>query len=206
MADSRRSPRRRGSRPGPRRTRRVDLWLTYGGTAIAPVGPGWVVALGSEPGLRLLDGAGAERQRVAIPAARRRGTPPDLFERAAATRTTQWFQPLGSRLEGIGPWPGGGLVVAYSDFDQILPDSLSNRDGTLGRFRYFVSIVAPGLGRACVDGQIPADSTRGATLRFHGDTVDVLSLPRPGPSGSRLTIRRYRIRTTSCDWLATTQW
>ena len=113
---------------------------------------------------------------------------------------------MGSILETFSARPSGELILTYSDHDQIAPDSLKLTDSLLGNFHYYATVVSGDLSRACLDGVVPADPARGATLPWHGDQVDVLDQVRSGSPRKQLVIRRYRIDTAGCDWLPTDRW
>ncbi len=181
------------------------VWVVYGFSGVAVRDADVVVVIASEPGLRVVDPRGREKDGVLIRAVRRRGTPPGLYNRAAETRKRQWFQPQGSILEGLAGLPDGSLVLTYSDHDQIRPDSFPARDSLLGNYHYYVSVVSRDLSSACLDGIIPADSTGRATLVWHNDTVEVLNKAPTGLQKAPLWIRRYRLDTAECDWTATSR-
>ena len=194
-----------GSSPGYLRSQ-VVVWVTYGWTGVVARASDLIVAVASEPGIRVLDPQGRGQAGVLVPAARRRGTAPGLIKRAARRRETNYFQPLGSILETLSVRPSGELILTYSDHDQVAPDSLKLTDSLLGNFHYYASVVSGDLSMACLDGVVPADSARGATLLWHGDQVDVLDQVRSGSPRKQLVIRRYRIDTAGCDWHPTGRW
>ena len=194
-----------GTSPTPLR-HNVVVWVTHGYSGVVVHDNGLVVVLGSEAGLRVLDSLGVERRRVLIPAARRRGTPPGLFRRAIVPKTTQWRQLLGSKLRTLSARPSGELVLTYLDFDQIVPDSLSNVDAFDGRFHDYVSVISSDLSRVCLDGEVPADPAEGASVLWRGDTLERLSRVSPGLQTKPLIIRRFRLNTDQCDWVPTGDW
>lgn len=70
--------------------------------------------------------------------------------------------------------------------------------------RLYVSVIDTKRDRSCVDALIPVEQDPHPWAALHGDTVVVLNQNVNASTGARLVIRRYLIRTTSCDWITET--
>ena len=66
---------------------------------------------------------------------------------------------------------------------------------------YYLSVLDPSSRRGCVDARIPGPPDPAPTLGFSGDTLVVLSQNVVGEK-ARVTIHKYRIDTSSCEWVA----
>jgi hypothetical protein len=149
----------------------------------------------------LLAGTGGRvLDTVAVPAVRRRGVPPDVVRvyEGDPNRPTRDLFRTSSMLAHLFRRPDGSLVLVHHDAD--LEGELP---GGLTTARVFVSVVAPGRDRACVDAELPVSADARPIHGFRGDTLFLLD--RRITAGERLQtwIVSYRIDTRGCDWLPT---
>lgn len=137
---------------------------------------------------------------VSVPAVRRRGVPPDVvrvYDADPQTPTRDLFR-ASSMLAHLFRRTDGSLVLVHHDAD--LEGELP---GGLITARAFVSVVAPGRDRACVDAELPVSADARPIQGFRGDTLFLLD--RRITAGERLQtwVVSYRVDTGGCDWLPT---
>lgn len=137
---------------------------------------------------------------VSVPAVRRRGVPPDVvrvYDGDPQTPTRDLFR-ASSMLAHLFRRSDGSLVLVHHDAD--LEGELP---GGLITVRAFVSVVAPGRDRACVDAELPLSADARPIQGFRGDTLFLLD--RRITAGERLQtwVVSYQVDTRDCDWLAT---
>jgi hypothetical protein len=135
---------------------------------------------------------------LSVPAVRRRGVPPDVvrvYDGDPQTPTRDLFR-ASSMLAHLFRRPDGSLVLVHHDAD--LEGELT---GGLITARVFVSVVAPGRDRACVDAELPVSADARPIHGFRGDTLFLLD--RRITAGERLQtwVVSYRVDTRGCGWL-----
>jgi hypothetical protein len=141
---------------------------------------------------------GAVFDTLSVPAIHRRGVPRNVvlvFDGDPGKPTRDLFR-ASSMLAHLFRRPDGSLVLVHHDAD--LEGELP---GGLITARVFVSVVAPGRDRACVDAELPVSRDARPIQGFRGDTLFLLD--RRITAGERLEtwIVSYRIDTDGCDWL-----
>lgn len=150
----------------------------------------------------LHDLAGTPRDTVRIPVRERRGIPHealDLFRSGAAT-----FADRLKRLSGLyGLWrlPDGSLALWHNDgWSEGPPARPSEILGVA-----WLSILLPGLDRACVDIPMPIFDSGIPRMAMRADTLYALDqvVPPDPKAQARSVIRRYRVDPSACppEWL-----
>lgn len=149
---------------------------------------------------------GQPASTVSIPACDRRGNPTEVLERkfrakpsvqAELARLAEDNSTLISALVGLWRLSDGRLLIWYQD---------PMRDGAVFKGVAYLSVIEPGLGRACVDAKVVAPGTGLARLTMHDDMIYLLD-QMISEEGERPTvttvIRKYAIDDSQCTWLPT---
>ncbi len=129
-----------------------------------------------------------------VPAVRRRGTPRDFEARVNSRRLeiAEIFS-LASGLFGVSRTKEGSILLVHFD---------SQIEGSLISSRVFVSLVAPKRRVACVDTELPVSQVAQPVVALRADTVYLLEQRlRRAATGGVTTVKRYLVRSDSCDWL-----
>lgn len=174
------------------------FYFQYGRVEVLPRGDGYLVQVPTVPGLQLLDRAGRPTGTVAVPAVRRLGTPDDLLERhrQAPPIPTRFF---GSVAIALGHLPSGGVALVFADLDVIREEPRE-----YGNFRFWLSVVSPDLGRACVDAAIPFQSDALHPWPSFAEGRLVVTTRRiAGDEAVRTVVRTWEIHDDDCDWIPT---
>lgn len=182
----------------------AGVYFSHGPPEVVATDSVLVVAMPTEPGLWILDSTGQVGYGVMIPALLRRGTPPGYLEHEAAPRRSRWGQMTGSAVRGLFPRDSGELLLWYSDRDLLSRDSV--REPILGNYRSYLSVIAPGLDRVCLDAPLPASSDAPHVIAATGDIVEVLHRRSVGPGLARLVIQQFKVTTEACEWVPTRRW
>ncbi len=184
------------------------VYLRYGGTGIAATDSSVILALPTEPGIRILTLDGALVEGIVIPAIRRKGSPAGLLEQERKQRTERFFHTMGSTTGSLHRRTDGGLLIHYLDWDQIGHDSLRVRAAgqLLGNYHSYLTLLSPDRIRLCIDGHIPAPSDHRHSMMTRGDTLELLARRDTVPDHTRVTIYRYLVSTEGCDWVDAPRW
>lgn len=173
---------------------------------------GWadtlVVAFGGVDYLVRYDTSGVPRDTAWVPSCRRQGSPPEILERGFRARPRsaeeqEAMDQIVTRISGLlGMWrlSDGQFLVWYQDPRW--------ETGRILRSTAYLSVLSPDLSRACVDAQLSAPGSGRTHLAMADDQVLLLDqvVSGRGPSPEvRSVVRRYRIDTTRCKWLATSR-
>lgn len=159
-----------------------------------------LVGMNGRNELLLARADGAVVDTVRVPAARRRGVPPDLRARLDDDRgaTSRDIFRAASILNQAARAPDGSTLLVHhdSELEGELP-------GGLITARVFASVLSPDRRRACVDAELPVSHDARPIEGARGDTLFVLD--RRITQGERLEtwIVAYRLDTADCDWLPT---
>ncbi|MEZ4457416.1 MAG: hypothetical protein R2882_12855 [Gemmatimonadales bacterium] len=184
----------------PRLSQSGPVFLNYGKTEVVPHGEAYLAAVPTVPGLQVLNSAGRTIARVDLPPRGRRGIPPDLIERHMADqRDGKPFQYRASVVADLATLTDGYFAVIWVDLDLI-----NNERPEPSNARFFVSLLSPDLGRACID--IPfrvASDTPLPFPGFSGDTI-VAFARQILPNGRlRSVVYRYALNRDDCQWIET---
>lgn len=172
------------------------LFLSYGRVEAIPHGNGYLVMVPTVQGLHLLDSAGVPVGMVDIPVRRRRGKPADLLDNPPAPGGA--MQLAGSVDGAMARLPNGSIAilnldVTFEDAPPAAPRSI----------KYYVSILSPDLARACVDLEVPHDSTVTGPWPTFVDSDLLITSDRIEGDSVRTVVYRYGIDTAMCDWVRT---
>ena len=175
--------------------------MAHGRSDLATTDSGPVLLLPTEPGLLLLDAHDGIRGLVRIPVARRRGEPADLFERMAKMgRDPGGFIPFASSADGVHRLSDGAILVAHLDMDRGSGTAMSRG---YGGFRLYLSVLAPDLATACVDGEVTIPTDVPPVPRFAGDTVYFLARVTGADDEVRSVLYALRAARARCEWIPT---
>lgn len=170
---------------------------TYALAHAAPWADSALVGFAAGPYLVVVDRAGAVRDSVAVPVARRRGIPEGIVQELSRSRSfdaAALFRRL-SGLYGLSRTADGHFVIVHID------PELHGGNRITGRL--FVSLLSPDRGRACVDREIPVSQVSQPLVALRGDSVYVVEQQMEGETGSATTLTAYRVTPDGCDWLST---
>ncbi len=184
------------------------VYFRYGGTGITTIDSSLVLALPTEPGIRILMLDGALVDGIVVPAVRRKGTPAGLLEREKPIKQERRFHTTGSTIGGLHRRADGGLLIHYLDWDQVGHDSLAVRPvGPLwGNYHSYLTLLSPDRTQLCIDGHIPAPSDHRHSMMTRGDTLELFARRDTIPGHVRVTIYRYLVSTEGCDWVDAPRW
>jgi hypothetical protein len=175
--------------------------MAHGRSDLVTTDSGPALLLPTEPGLLLLDAHDAVRGLVRIPVARRRGEPADLFERMAKMgRDPGGFIPFASSADGVHRLSDGAILVAHLDMDRASGTAMSRG---YGGFRLYLSVIAPDLASACVDGEVTIPTDVPPVPRFSGDTVYFLARVTGADDEVRSVLYALRVDRAGCEWVPT---
>ncbi len=157
------------------------------------------VGFGGTDFLVLYDLRGAPTDTLWIPPVRRRGIP-EAAKRLFRPNAGSFPDRLAavSGLYGLWRPDEGGLLAWYGDGETHgvpgQPMEVLNQA--------WLSLIDPGLRRACVDIRVPAFDTKIPRLAFRHDTLYALDQVVPDQEGKspRTVIRRFVIDRSRCDW------
>ena len=131
------------------------------------------------------------------PAVRRRGVPEDIQQRMDANDLPEGPFEISSGLLGLYRLSDGAIVLFHHDatLEGEQPHGTITAD-------IYLSVIAPDLSSACVDGLVPHFKSMRAIHTVVRDTVFLLDR-RVNEEEERLDswIRMYRIDTSRCSWL-----
>lgn len=180
--------------------------LQHGRPEIALTAQGIVALLPTEPGVRLLSIDGRDLGLVRLPWVRRKGTPADLFAKAAAARESgpMGLAPVGSAVVGLRALSNGSLLALLLDVEQLAPPREGRPGAQLfGNFKLFASLIRGDLSAACVDAPVPIDTDVPPFPFFSGDTLWVLTR-KVLPADTVLNqVQGFVVGDKGCDWMAT---
>ncbi len=183
------------------------VYIRYGSSAVAATDTSILLALPTEPGIRILALDGQLKHGILIPAVRRKGAPAGLLERERVRKTERWHHTTGSTIGGLHRRLDGGFLVHYLDWDQVGHDSLPRPSELLrGNYHSYLTLVSPDGRRLCIDGHIPAPSDHRHNMMTRGDTLELLARRDTVPGHTRVTIYRYLVSTEGCDWVDAPSW
>jgi len=189
----------RGSMPG-KLLSEANIVTLYGWPEVIPIDSGFIAVFPTEAGMRLLDRNGSPLASVLVPAARRRGDPPDLIEQHHRLESNgEKFRYLGSAPAGLRRLSSGAIAVFSLDLDR----SYRPRGIEYKLQAYYLSLVSPDLNRACVDGRIPIESDGVSIPILVGDTLFMLSRRVSGNNRVRTAVYAFSISDKGCDWQRT---
>lgn len=186
----------------PSRRRAISVAMLYGRSEILPTRSGYVALLPAEQGVDVFDRNGIPTASVIVPAARRRGEPPDLFDRQIHLRRDDPDPILASSSAGIALLPSGETMIAKLDMRNF---SVAAQRSRFGDFRLYVSLLSPDLTRACVDALVPVSTDVAPIPLFTADTMFVLSRTVRPDNTVKTMLYALVIRDDHCDWVPTTR-
>lgn len=179
-----------------------------GEPALAPHDAGWLALFPTDPFLYVLNREGEPVGRVAVPATRRLGVPPDVADRVAAIAKTDSFRFAASLALTNRRLGNGQYLLMYLDADTELNRRVSDPSSggssvSFSNVRYWVSLLSADLSRACVDGPVPLDVENVLSPFFRRDTLFFVAR-RVDPAGRlRSVLYSYQVTDTGCRWLTT---
>lgn len=141
----------------------------------------------------------AQTQRVMdtvhVPAVRRRGVPDDIVNRLTQPGTTfpELFRAF-SGLMGLHRLSDGHLALVHHD---------QEIDGRLITADVFLTVVAPSLDSACVDGLVTSSDVGQPVTTMVADTLVVLQQTVNSATDAYAVFSRYLIDRSDCRWLGT---
>lgn len=175
------------------------FYLAYGRPEAVRRGAEFIVQVPTEPGVQIFDLDGLPVGHVALPAARRRGTPPNLIgEHMRLQRAKQKFQFLASAPIAMHLLASGHIAILEADIEQVKPPPKPEYGS-----RYFLSLLSPDLSQACLDAELWSKSDAVAPPVFVGDTVYVLSRLITESVRVRNMLHAFRISPEGCEWIPT---
>lgn len=174
--------------------RNRQLAETWPMTAAVPRQGRFVVGFGADPAVMIIDTAGEVQDSFEIPVRKRRGVPSDLERLVDPTFDMEQGKLLAmtSVLLSVGALSDGSLVFVH--FDPQVQGRTAVAAG-------YVTVVAPDLSRACVDGVLQADDEPIPVLRFRGDTLFAIRQRVDSTSRASSAIVGYLIDTKGCRWV-----
>lgn len=141
---------------------------------------------------------------IRVPVRLRRGAPASHLDRFRDPNITSHDAVSSiSMLMGIWRLRSGHLLAWYQD--GVMEDPKNPRSQLLATA--FLTVLSPGLDRACADAELRAAGTGLPRLTLHGDTLyslDQLIDQEGGGAGTvRTVVRRYVVDTDGCKWYST---
>jgi hypothetical protein len=168
---------------------------TYPLAHAAPWADSALVGYAAAPYLVVVDRAGAVRDSVSIPAARRRGIPDDIVQELQGPEfdAARLFRSL-SGLYGLSRTADGHFLAVHID------PELHGGNRITGRL--FASLLSPDRRHACVDREIPVSQVSQPIVAVQGDLVYVVEQQMNGDDGST-TVTTWRVSPEGCRWRST---
>jgi hypothetical protein len=147
-----------------------------GEPSIAPHETGWLALFPADPFLYVLTRDGRPTGRVALPAHRRLGVPPDVADQVTAIAKTGSFRFAASLVLANRRLNSGQYLLIHLDADTELNRSVNDPSSggsrvSYSNVRYWVSLLSADLSRACVDALVPLDVENVLSPFFRDDTL-----------------------------------
>lgn len=182
--------------PAPERLQAAGLfYLMYGRPMVVPVAEGYLAQIPTEPGLQIFGGEGQLLRRIGFPAVRRRGTPEGVLDRHLKLAEQR------APMQYLASLPMGIRRLSDSSFAVLQLDLDVQEKRQYGNFRFFVSLFAPDLSRACLDAPLPPQPDAVSIPIFSGDTLLILNHTITADNRVENRLHSYLIRPDGCDWV-----
>lgn len=134
---------------------------------------------------------GTMTDTVLVPAARRRGIPPDFSRRLTLARSQEEQIALSSVPRTVHRLTSGDIAVEHAD--------LTLRSGALSGTGY-ISLVSGDLQRVCVDAPLELSPDGFARTAWRGDTLFVLEQIVGESTQATLLMRAFQVGADGCTW------
>ena len=186
----------------------IAAYSQGGEPSIAPYQHGWLALFPADPFLYVLGGDGAPLGRVALPATRRLGVPPDVADQVSAIAKTDSFRFAASLVLANRRLKTGQYLLIHVDaateLNRAVRDPSSGRSGvSYSNVRYWVSLLSPDLARACVDGLVPLEVENILSPFFRDDTLYFVARRVDSAGHLRSVLYSYQVNDQGCRWLPT---
>jgi hypothetical protein len=176
------------------------FYMIYGRPEAVRRDSEFIVQVPTEPGVQIFNLEGVPIGQVALPAARRLGTPANVIEdHKRLQRSGRRFQFLASAPIGMQELSSGHIAILQADLEVLRPPP----NPEFGNFRLFVSLLSPDLSQACVDAELPFKTDATPMPIFVGDTLFALSRLITEENKVRNVIHAFRISPEGCEWVPT---
>ncbi len=174
-----------------------QVMLSHPYATSVPTGNGeTLVGLTGSPALLRLRPDGQVRDRIVIPAVRRRGVPADIVERFKQPLESSEIASMVSAPVGMQRLSSGDIAMLYEDINYN--EGSRTADG-------YLSILSPDLERVCADLPLHyAQESRPAT-GFRGDTLFVVEQHITSSARAESYLKKYPLSSRGCRWIGTEQ-
>jgi hypothetical protein len=179
-----------------------------GEPSIAPHETGWLALFPADPFLYVLTRDGTPTGRVALPAHRRLGVPPDVADQVSAIAKTDSFRFAASLVLANRRLSGGQYLLIHMDADTELNRSVNDASSggsgvSYSNVRYWVSLLSADLSRACVDALVPLDVENVLSPFFRDDTLYFVARRVDATGRLRSVLYSFRVTDDRCQWVPT---
>ena len=170
------------------------LYAGFGGVTFTETPDGVFAVFEVSPSVYHWDRGSRTAETIPVPTVRRKGVRPGLFEDLlrdpSKARDLAYDRSVPIRLSAMGAHTLGFLTQ----------DGRLEKTGLVGT--YALTVIDLARRRACADIPIPAPQSPRPLVTFVGDTVIVLQQADDARGQPAAFLRRYVVRTGSCDWRA----